>query len=237
LTFSTDTSCSGITNSSSRTLTATGISLRYGQGSLATGARITGIWLLNTFLISTDQSILAIWIYHTFWSTTCNGVRLGDQSRKTLTDWISISVWCTGCTRSTGGRITGIWLFYTLLIATYQSITTVRINYTLWSTSCDCVRLRDQSWKTSTDRISISVGSTSSSRTTGRWVARISQTASDLWSRVRHQSLGTLACRPALVRDAHRPISTRVGVTWVPWWGWWWRRLIFWLWRWGWSRI
>ena len=42
-----------------------------GAGSAwTTGAGVTGIWPLHTFLIPTDVSVLAVWVYHTFWSTT-----------------------------------------------------------------------------------------------------------------------------------------------------------------------
>ena len=66
---------------------------------------------------------------------TCNGVRFGYKSWKTSADRITLTVGSAGGTRSTGARVTWIWLLNTPLIVAHITILTIRIYHTFWSTS------------------------------------------------------------------------------------------------------
>ena len=110
LTFSLGARYFGISKGTRRTLASKARdALRGADSSRTTRVGITWVRGLNTFLVLTDVSCLTVWIPFTFWTTTSDGVRFGNQALETSTDGVSKFVGHTPSSRTTRTRITRIW--------------------------------------------------------------------------------------------------------------------------------
>jgi len=142
--------------------------------SRSTRVRITWIRLHHTPLTLTHISLLTVRINNTLWSTTSDGVRLGDQSWLAGTDGIACWINITPCSWSTRIRLTRIWFGSTSEVSAHKPHPAVRIHLTLRLAASDGVWSRGEPGDTPALRVTISVDTAQCTWTTGSghtWVS------------------------------------------------------------------
>ena len=104
------------------------------------GRWVTGIRFLNTSLVLTYITVLAVWISNTFGFASSYGIWIWDQSTLAATNWISWWTWGASCTRATWGgtaRILWPWAWcsifhiqsYNIIMCLFQSYIWLVLNF------------------------------------------------------------------------------------------------------------
>jgi len=139
----------------------------------STGAGVTGIWLGSAPVVVTDVAGATVGVNLTLSSTPRDGVRHGDISWQASAHWVTLSVLHALSVGATRRWLTRVWTWDTSLGLTHVPCVTVWVTCTLRSTASDGIRFGDQTRLTSADGVSSEVNCTDSTRSTGRWIARI----------------------------------------------------------------
>ena len=119
----------------------------------ATGRGVTRIGLHNTSLVLTDVSLLTVRVSHTLRLTPGDSVGVGDETRLTSADGVTIPSHRALGSRSAGIWITGVGLDDTSLALADVALLTVWVYDALWAAAGDGVGLGDEAGLTGADRV------------------------------------------------------------------------------------
>ena len=210
------------------------IEVKSAAGPGTAGAGVAGVRPLHTSLVCTDITTLTVGVPQTLWLAAGDRVRVGDQIGFTPADSVSRARDLTEGPRATGRGDAGIGAGHAPLALAHQTLLTVWVPHTLWTTASDRVRLGDQSRSTPADCVAGAGDGTDSSRTarrrnTGVGLLHTSASAKLLalahqtpWTVGVCQALWATACDGVWLGDQPRlaladSVALRVSVTYGPW--------------------
>jgi len=162
---------------------------------------VTRVRLLDTSLALTNVSLLTVRVYDAFRLTAGDGVRVGDEARLTSTDGVACPGHGAFGSRSTGRRVTRVWLDDTSLALANVSLLAIRVDDTLRFTARDGVWVGDEARLTSTDGVAIASDTALGSRAAGTWVTRV-------WLHNTSLALTNVSLLAIRVYDALRPAAS-----------------------------
>ena len=110
----------------------------------AAGRRVAGVWLLNASLALAHETLLTVRVPHTLRLAARDCVRVGYQSLLTTTDGVAGPCDRAPGTRTTWGRIAGVWFLNTSLALADKALLAIRISYTLRLAASDGVWVGDK---------------------------------------------------------------------------------------------
>ena len=120
-----------------------------------TRRRVTRVWLLDTSLALANVSLLTVRVNDTLGLTPRDSVGVGDEARLTSTDGVACPGHGAFGSRSTGRRVTRVWLDHTPLALANVSLLAIRVDDALRAAASDGVRLGDEARLTGTDGVAL----------------------------------------------------------------------------------
>jgi len=156
--------------------TGAGESARWGWGALSSGAAgvgVTRVWGLNTNLVLANISGLTVRVSGALWTTSGDGVWLGNQPSQAPADGVSELVGHAHGSWTTGGGVAWVGLLHAPLVLADVTPLAVGIPDALGAAASDGVRLGDQTRLAPADGVSVVVDLASGAWAAGGWVAGV----------------------------------------------------------------